>query len=380
MSSRKRAISLSSRLNESHLKTLLVGNPRETVVDTAMREGANASNVALFENFKDVMENIPEEKDFIYIPISQEVDDIVHFHRRMRVAAANGGTIDVYPVTGGLDTSGGVAHHSGGLTSSTYLVYDGLNVSFDMSAATTESFWIKNSAGKRSVTVAMYHDGTNNFTVNPTIRITIPSGVPGGHLKVIGFRRQIGAVRVINAGAGADIEDYSLFDTLGASLRVSDGSSSYWTWEDGSGNEEYVHHRAVSKAVSSATNITLTLSLTASAPVAFSAVLEVEYFPDSVSLYDLGQMSVDIASHDPIARSVDLIVRYNSHLVSQGFPGFVDIISNRMSKNFSSDILFPQNWNTYAFEDFDLFLDEYIMLMHAFKMRMSQDIGWLQDV
>jgi hypothetical protein len=375
---RSTATSLANSLNMAVSQTLLTGAPKERLHDTIMRNKNNPSLFAVQHYYDEVKENIPDTYEEKIDPISNIIDDIPKISERTIVEATNGGTIDVAHVWDVRTTAGGLWYHTAGDTGNTYTSASASAISIDVNLATTESLWCKFSHSNRGAGVFFHHDGTNDYAVNPSFSIEIPSGVPSGSLRIAGHRTYSPAVLFYNSGAGATLDLSGVFDTTGATLSVGDGSNHYWTWEDGSGNEGYMFHRRVAKGASSRTVIEVEFVLTATAPVDFGVYLEFDYRPDNVTLSQLQYLSVDISPMDPVSMAVDLFMRYDAYLADKGISGFVDILNARIDASVPLSAMYPQNWNTYSFDNFMVFFDEYVRVWDYMIDMMSRDIGFLE--
>jgi hypothetical protein len=355
-------------LLKSRMRILNAGIPGERLMETAERIMEDDAYVGLQNDAKRVMEDIPDVRHLKTVGTRVNSFEMPVINRDTVVLATNGGTIDLFPVTDSLDTAGGVAHHTGGTTSADYLIATTLSVIATWDEATNESWWVKAGGGIRQAGAAFYHDGTNDFAVQPKFQVSIPDGVPSGILKISAHLRQIGSGRTVNPTAG-NTAFSNLFNTEDVTLTVSDGSSTLFTFEPGSGNEQMVTNRRVTKAVSSTKviNITMSYASTNASVTGFLCMLEVEYKPSSVTLSSLNSMGVDLEHSDPVRRGVEMLIEYDDYLRTKQFPTVLSTLNARLGTNYGTEILYPSNWNTASFTNFNTFLDEYIYVWSEFR-------------
>jgi len=316
-----------------------------------------------------------------------ELNDVEHLlptlNEKTRVSAVNGGTIDVAAVVSGGAGGGDAIHHSAGLTTPKLVASYPFGFAVNINVATTESFWSKCNLGARGVVVTFYHDGTNAYTSDPSIDVTIPAGVPSGRLKVHGSRCASGTISIENEHAVGPSEfSGGLFDTEDTTVVVSDSQNTYWTWSDSSGNEGFNYHKRITKSVSAVSLTTVTLSLTNAAAELrqFSVLIDFEYVPDNVVLYDLLTYNVDIAHTDPVAMAIDVLFRYATYCSENNITTFIDTLNSRLGTSYDENIIYPQNWNTSAFENPRRFFQEFIRLYHEYREMILMDIRFLSEI
>jgi hypothetical protein len=306
--------------------------------------------------------------------------ELVRLKKSSRVMVSNGGTLDITPVTSTSANAAGSVFYDSGAAARTNIVTSGFTAFVNVSGANAVgSVWWKGQLSHNQVAVGFYYNGTNALAVDPTIRITVPSGVPSGRLVVKGNLHSVSSLYVANAGAGANLSEISGMSLTGSTIEVSDSSGSYWTW-DTEQNEGYRYQRRISKGTNTATTTDVQLTFTGGAVAGYCvAVLEVHYKLDNVMLQDLDSMNVDIDAADPISRHLDVVQAYNEYLNDAGMDDFMTILNARLSTNYDSDILYPTNWNTASFENFNRFIDEYVLLMQNFYDQIKTNHEFLSN-
>jgi hypothetical protein len=298
-----------------------------------------------------------------------------------RVQATNGGTIDVYAVSAAAGAAKGSIFVNAATTTYTNFSIGSDNFYLNGSSANAfTSMWAKTATGPRSLSIpVIYKASSTIFSTHPTFTVTIPAGVPGGRLRIIGFRKPLAYAYAANGGAGADLAASVGFNTAGCTVAVSDGTNTYWTWAASSGNEEYSYSLNVSKATSASYSVDITSTTTItdnSTDKSFVLWFDLEYYPNDVKLSNLDSMNVDIGMSDPVARIAELMYLYDSYCDRHNQRTFMEILNNRLDASYSDSLIYPQNWNTASFDNFTDFLNEYIEVYKIRRVAILADIGF----
>jgi hypothetical protein len=370
--------SASSELAKLQNLALRFGNRGEGIRSTAMRLREDGDYWKYKQSFESLLDKTTESDELDQIDLSlRDVSDLMMMKPGTYVMVSNGGTIDVNPITSSsFNVAGGPVYDKAGVTP-IESTGNAFNHRVQSASGAPSSVWWKAQLNHNTFAIGFYFDGTNALSVSPQAQVVIPAGVPQGRLVYKGNLHSVGSFRFDTTG-GTDIASFSGFDLNDTEIEVSDGVGTMWTWDQGV-NEGYRYQRRINKAINAASTQTVTVDITGGSAESYCViVIEVLYKPDAVMLSDLDSMNVDIDDADPISRHIELVQQYNQYLTDRGHDDMVTLLNARLGTNYSSDVIYPTNWNSTAFDSFSLFIEEYCLLMQNFSSQIKSNIEFLR--
>jgi hypothetical protein len=362
-----------ARLENLALRNGLAGEGIRSAARRLKDDGQHWQDKASYEKLL-VSTTEADEIDDVDLAL-KNVRDLMYVKPSTQIMISNGGTIDVAATsTVTQHLTGSSVYESGG-AAITGLCTNGFSFFGDAGSATLESAWWKTKLNHNTVAVGFYYDGSNAFAVHPSFTVTLPSGVPQGRLVVKGNLEHVGHANIASSGTAiGPVAGLSLGDS---DIAVSDGVGDYWTWTEGD-NEGYRYQRRINKAVNASHTTTISCEFVEGSAAGYAiAVFEVLFKPDSVMLRDMDSMNVDVDEADPISRHIELVQAYNQYLLDMGNDDLVTLLNARLGTNYTSDVIYPTNWNSTSFESFGRFIDEYCLLMQNFTMQIKRNHEFL---